>query len=280
VKNLTLKALALGLFASALPALAHDHHPEALSQLIETVKLEKAEGRVPVVMFDLDDTLINTRERTLRIIRDFAEQPGEAATPDELTKLASLQVSDIRFLLRDTLKNQGLEDPALAKALGDFWLSKFFTNEFSADDQQNPGAARYVRELVNAGAKVVYLTGRDVPRMHDGTVENLIKNGFPMTAPSAVLMMKADPAMDDLKFKESQYATVAKMGDVVGAFENEPANINSMADAFPQAAAIFLDTIHSPNPAVPEARVQWVADFFHPGVDGESADAAAEVAAY
>jgi hypothetical protein len=280
MKTPTLFGLATFLLTLSLPAFAHDHNPQALSDLIETVKQEKAEGKNPVVMFDLDDTTINTRERTLRIIQQFAHQPqASALSADVLSKLASIDANDVQFSLADTLKSRGLQDPALAKSLQDFWLTKFFTNELCAGDQQNPGAARYARELVRAGAKVVYLTGRDAPRMHDGTVASLIKNGFPTQASMAVLIMKPDASMDDLKFKESQYATVAAMGHVVGAFENEPANINSMADAFPDAAAIFLDTIHSATSIVPEPRVQWVLDFAHPDAYGSESSGALGAAA-
>lgn len=264
--NLKVLTLTLSLLAPALSAFAHDHNPAALTQVIENVKRARAEGKQPVVMFDLDDTLINTRERTLRIIQDFVKQ--QQLSSEEAQKLANLQVNDIRFLMSDTLKDQGIQNPALAKALGDAFLSKFFTNEFCANDQQNPGAALYAREVVRAGGKVVYLTGRDAPRMHDGTLENLRKQGFPVSSPEALLMMKPDKSTDDLQFKKDTFAQVAAMGEMEGVFENEPANINAMADAFPAATAIFLDTIHSPTDIVPEARVSFVSDFFHGAADG------------
>ena len=44
-------------------------------------------------------------------------------------------------------------------------------------------------------------------------------------------------------------------------FENEPANLNAMVEAFPLASAVFLDTIHSPRPDVPSEASQWVGDF-------------------
>ncbi|MGZ3705178.1 MAG: HAD family acid phosphatase [Bdellovibrionota bacterium] len=270
--NLKVIALALSLLAPALSALAQDHNPAALSQVVENVKRARAEGKQPVVMFDLDDTLINTRERTLRIIKDFLKQQQLPAgvSSEEAQKLANLQVSDIRFLMGDTLKEQGIQNPALAKALGDAFLAKFFTNEFCANDQQNPGAARYAREIVRAGGKVIYLTGRDAPRMQSGTLENLRKQGFPVSSPEALLLMKPDKSLDDLQFKKDSFALVGGMGEMEGVFENEPANVNAMADAFPSATAIFLDTIHSPTDIVPEARVSSVTDFFHPDAYGSN----------
>jgi hypothetical protein len=143
----------------------------------------------------------------------------------------------IQFQLVDTLKGIGVTDDDLTKLASDFWLAYFFTNEYCTKDQPNPGATKYLLLLTRAGAKIVYLTGRDIPRMGPGTKENLRRNRFPMDPNDALLIMKSDPNEDDLAFKESQFASIAAKGEVLGVFENEPANINSMADAFPGADA-------------------------------------------
>jgi len=260
-----LKSVALSLVAIAgigQAAFAKDYSPEALRGLIQRAEDTVHQGKQPVVMFDLDDTLVNTRERTLRILQDFAAQTDiQSAYPDDVAKIKMLQVIQIQFSLADTLKAVGVINDDLTKKASDFWINRFFTNEYCAKDQPNPGAAKYLHLLARAGAKIVYLTGRDTPRMGDGTEANLILNRFPTNPSQAILIMKPDSKLDDLVFKESQYSAVTAMGEVIGMFENEPANINSMADAFPNAEAIFLDTIHSPKPDVPEERVEWVKDF-------------------
>jgi hypothetical protein len=257
--------LGLGISTAALftqTVFARPHHPEALAKVIDRVEQSVYQGKKPIVVMDLDDTLIVTRERNLRILREFAAQNDiQNAYPTEAGKILRVQISDIRYGLPDTLKGLGVENEDLTKKAGDFWLRRFFTNEYCALDKATPGAAKYLHLLVRAGATVVYLTGRDVPRMHDGTAANLVKNRFPMDPRQALLMMKPDPKLDDLQFKKDSFAQIAKMGEVVGAFENEPANINAMAEAFPSADAVFLDTVHSPKPDVPQDRVEWVSDF-------------------
>lgn len=241
---------------------AKDYSPEALKALICRVEEAAHRGKQPVVMFDLDDTLINTRERNLRILQKFAAQTEiQSAYPEDVEKIKAIKVDQIKYLLSDTLGSAGVTDSDLTKKANDFWLAHFFSSEYCAKDQANPGAAKYLHLLVRAGAKIVYLTGRDMPRMGEGTRENLLRNRFPLSPAHAALIMKPDSALEDLKFKESQYASIAAMGEVIGLFENEPANLNSMADAFPSADAIFLDTIHSLKPDVPEERVEWVKDF-------------------
>jgi hypothetical protein len=256
--------------------LAKPYNPKSLSDLIETVRIEAAKGQSPVVMFDLDDTLTNTRDRTARILHDFANQPEiKSAFPEESKKIESLEFAETSFLLGDTMKAIDIDNAAFIQKANDFWLAHFFTNKYCAKDIETTGASVYLHKLANAGAKIVYMTGRDIPRMGKGTKENLIRNHFPVkrnflmnllgrSDETAVLILKPDAKEDDLVFKESQYANIAAMGEVVGAFENEPANINSMANAFPHAAAIFLDTIHSPKPDVPEDRVEWVENFVLP----------------
>jgi histidinol phosphatase-like enzyme len=258
---LNLAAATLVAIASTT-ATAATYKPQALRDVKKMALATEGNGEQPVAIFDLDDTLINTRDRNLRIINDFIAQADiQARYPDESKNLAELTDNEISYLMADTLKARSVTNPAFLKEISDFWLARFFTNEYCSNDKPNPGAVKYVRRLYLAGVKIVYLTGRDIPRMHDGTLANLQKLGLPVDDDQAILMMKPDPKQDDLEYKKSMFPVIAQMGTVVGVFENEPANINAHHDAFPNAIAVFLDTIHSPKPDVPEQEVFWVQDF-------------------
>lgn len=254
--------LTLILTASSQPCFAATFQPQVLGGLVEAVEILAQRGERPVVMFDLDDTLINTRERNQRIFRAFAAQPEvQQSFPSEAQRLFEVQIPQIHFLMTDTLSELGISNAEFASALNTFWLSKFFSNEFCAFDQPNPGAVQYVNELAAAGATIVYLTGRDIPRMSAGTVYNLEHLGFPVGGQRGILIMKPDPAMDDLAFKISQFPTVAKMGRLEGTFENEPANINAMHTAFTSAVSVFIETIHSPKPDVVGSGIYEISEF-------------------
>lgn len=201
----------------------------------------------------------------MRILRDFASQPAiRAEFPTDAARILTLRVPQIHYLLNDTLAAIGVTNPALLQQANTFWTAAFFSNKYCAFDQPNPGAAAYLQTLDRAGAQIVYLTGRDIPRMKQGTIFNLRRNLFPTTPGKDFLVMKPDPTMDDLAFKESQFQKIASLGTVIAVYENEPVNLNAMATAFPDAFAIFIDTIHSPRPDVPEARAIWVPNFFFP----------------
>ena len=253
--------LLLSLGAGA-PAKAAHYEPHILLEVQERAQSVTEQGQTPVVIFDLDDTLINTRERNLRILRDLAAEPATLSRfPAAAERLAEIGPRNIRYLLKDTLATLQLTDEAFVEAANNYWLAHFFTNAYCAHDRPNPGAARYVRWLVNEGATVVYLTGRDTPRMGKGTASNLRELGFPIDGPKAILMMKPSAQGDDLAFKISRFQTIAQLGVVVAAFENEPANINAFQTGYPDALMIFLDTIHSPKPDTPNSMVHWVRDF-------------------
>jgi hypothetical protein len=254
--------LMIGTIIMAIGLSVQAQETNGLQTVLDRVEQVTAQRQQAIVIMDLDDTLINTRERNLRIIQDFVRLPEIAPSyPEESEKALQLQAGNIRYLLGDTLKNAGITNADFIKKASDYWLANFFTNNYCAHDKQIPGAARYLYKLIQAGAKIVYLTGRDTPRMGSGTAENLQRNFFPTAPTQALLMMKPDAKIDDLQFKKDSFAQIANMGEVVGVFENEPANLNAMMDAFPEAMGIFLDTIHSPKPDVPKQNATWVLNF-------------------
>ena len=265
-----LPALALVLSMGAA-AHAKPHEPEVLAEVEIQVWESVNAGRTPVLVVDLDDTVFTTRARNMRIVREFAATPEVRALDPAIGRaLRGIKGSQIRYNFDDTLKGLGITDADVLKKGVEFWLARFFSDEYCAQDPAIAGAPEYFRLLASYGAKIVYLTGRDVPRMQKGTLASLKKNGLPLEREGAVLMMKPDKKDDDLKFKKDAFARIATMGEVVGVFENEPANLNAMAEAFPQAAAVFVDTVHSAKPDVPLARAKWIGDYDSMGFDLEA----------
>lgn len=237
------------------------YRPEILSQSVRRVAQSAHQGKKPVVIFDLDDTLINTRLRNLRIITEFARLPGvRAAFPHESKIAGSLRAEDMKYALAETFSAKNISNPEFQRQAVDYWKARFFTDEYTAEDVPNAGAPAYAKEIHLAGATVIYLTGRDLPGMGRGTEANLLKHGFPL-GKRAILMMKPNFEMDDLVFKEQALTQIEQMGIVVAAFDNEPANVNLFHRRFPGADTVFLDTIHSSRPDVPDSGVIWIKDF-------------------
>jgi len=218
-------------------------------------------GDTPVVVFDIDDTLTDSRERTLRILRDVMKDPGIAeAYPQYVGVVNRLRYREIEYELKDTLRLVGIVDEGFVKRLTEEWAARFFSNGYVGADRPLAGAIEYVKDLHSLGAHVVYLTGRDKPRMEAGTRRNFRRLGFPSDGRTS-LRMKADKAIADLVFKQSEIAWIGQQGNVVGVFENEPANLNLLAESFPESLPVFLDTTHSPKPIEPVSFAVWLLDY-------------------
>lgn len=208
-----------------------------------------------LVVFDLDDTLLSTARRHLRILREFSQVRPQAEA------LTALKPHQLRYSITDTAKAHGLMEESLLKELRDFWFARFFTNEYLGEDEPSPGAALYCRDVLAAQGQVVYMTGRD-EKMRAGTEAALAAHGFPVPGGAGVtLMLKPHFDTPDAEFKDQALKRLADMGCVVGSFENEPTHLNLFWAAFPDACHVFLDTKHSGKPVTPHPSAPWIKDF-------------------
>lgn len=223
-------------------------------------KCRGSTGRAPVVVFDLDGTLFDNGPRTWQILLDFAEHEGHR----ELRRaLDNLPRHGLPYLLRDTLARCGIHDEALTERARRFWMERFFTDDFQRYDEPIPGSVRYVRALFEAGATIVYLSGRDSPNMLVGCAASLRRNEFPIGIPRTALVLKHAFEDDDLTFKRESLAFIEQLGEVAGTFDNEPANCNLFAERWPNALHFLLETNHAPNPPALVPAVTRTVDLSH-----------------
>ncbi len=232
--------------------------PTILEQIITKINSSVSAGLRPIVILDVDDTLVDCRHRKLAVIRDFSKTPPLNPLKEQL---AHISLSQISYRVVHCLQNLGINDPRLADELFQFWLSRYFTTPYLINDIAFPGAAEFVTKLVHHGAHIVYLTARDQPGMGEGTDKFLHQSSFPYPHPQAVLMMKPDISQPDAAFKQSILPEIARKGEVIASFENEIAHLNHMADFFPQALMIWRDTQYAPQPPQPHARIQVLSHF-------------------
>jgi len=220
-------------------------------------------GLAPVVVFDLDGTLVDNRPRTVAILHEFAAHvaPQDQALANRLKRA---EASTLEYLLRDTLESLGLDGTPFAEEIESFWRARFFSNDYVAHDVEVHGALAFARACYEAGATLVYFTGRDLPGMGRGTFESLRELGFPIGVAGTELVLKPDAAMPDETFKRQFGPTLARAGQVVAAFDNEPGNCNNIYAQYPDADTVLLDTQHLPGAPALVASVKVVADFRMP----------------
>ena len=230
---------------------------------LDTIEIEAtrrlANGENVQVVFDLDDTLFLVRPRKRAIFREladaFAHEPAVAAA------LVELAAGEIPYDVREALGNVGIHADDHVSAIKDGFFARFFDGGYTVHDALNEGATEYVRRLHALGARVVYLSGRP-EEMLGQTLDTLAAHGFPVGENTAcVLKAPHEAHLGDVEFKGVKAEELAGYGATVAVFDNEPANLNAMAPAMPEAAWFLLDTDHSPNPPALAMDAHVVTDF-------------------
>ena len=204
-----------------------------------------------VFLFDLDDTLFTTKNRNMKILTEFVSGKSNCVDIESLCRHVKRNLSSrhLEWNFTNTLKNLGFSDEnikAFAPKYKTFWGPRFFGNSYLKYDELNPGAKDYVQKIFKKGATIFYLTGRNDADMRKGTEEAIRRAGLPFDHERVHLMLKPGDA-DDTEFKKTVFESVAKLGRLVAAYENEPDNIMAMADfeGFKGGAFFFLDTLNS-----------------------------------
>lgn len=216
--------------------------------VLESVRAAYSKQERPMVVFDLDGTLFDNRPRMVQILKEYGDQELKAVRPEAAMKLQTLTAPFAQYMLTDTLKGIGITEEAVINNAAVFWSQRFFTDEYLRHDVPVPGAVNYVRSLYSAGARVVYLSGRDAPRQLLGSVRALRDQGFPIGIQGTELIMKPSVQTTDAIFKQQATSYLRQYGKVVAAFDNEPNNVNVYRRAFADAKVILYNAPHAPNP--------------------------------
>lgn len=214
----------------------------------------------PVVVFDLDGTLMDNRPRTAAILQELAGELSREANKAAET-LAATRADELAYLLVDSLHRLGVEHPEVVARAEVFWRERFFSDHYLKHDVAIAGAVDFARACYDAGAVLVYFTGRDLPLMGLGSFQSLRDLGFPIGVVGTELVCKPDAKIPDEAFKREEGPRLRRVGHVVAAFDNEPGNCNAFVEICPEADVVFVDTQHLPGAPPLDKRVHIVGDF-------------------
>jgi hypothetical protein len=214
---------------------------------------------VPVVVFDLDGTLMDNRPRTATILRELStELHREAHSAAEL--LAATQAENLAYLLTESLQRLGVEHPELVARAEAYWKTRFFSDDYLKHDVAIAGSVELARACYAAGATLVYFTGRDLPLMSLGSFQSLRDLGFPIGVVGTELVCKPHASIPDEAFKREEGPKMARIGKVIAAFDNEPGNCNAFTEMCPDADVVFVDTQHLPGAPALRPEIHIVPD--------------------
>lgn len=237
--------------------LATDKQNALLRRILERARPEN--GAPKVVVFDLDGTLLDNRPRTAVILHELG-RAWASSHPAEAAQLSAIAPEQLEYLVSDSLAKLGFSKERIADAVA-FWKARFFADDHIRFDEPLPGAVEYTRACYESGAIIAYFTGRDLPQMSVGSWKSLRDLGFPIGVPGAELVLKPQFEMPDAEFKREFGPRLARLGEVVAVFDNEPGNCNVILEQFASAESVFLDTQHFPGAPALDPRVHVVGDF-------------------
>ena len=100
--------------ALVAPAASAQQTNPTLAKVLEDVTATYNKQKRPMVVFDLDGSLLDNRPRILQILKEFSKEK-KYITPDAAAKLATLQVPMVQYRLPDTLAGVGITDPAVVQ---------------------------------------------------------------------------------------------------------------------------------------------------------------------
>ena len=231
-----------------------------LEAIEQAVTAHAARGERVQIVFDLDDTLFLVRPRKRAIFRELAGSFAHEPTVAEA--LAELAEGDIPYDVVEALANVGIQAESHVGAIKGAFFARFFDGGYTVHDALNDGAAAYVNRLHAAGARVVYLSGRP-EEMLPQTLQILADHGFPVDEATTATVLKGGrhAGLGDVEFKAVAAEELAAWGKTLAVYDNEPANLNAMRPAMPEATYFLLDTDHSPNPPAMAMDHHVVIDF-------------------
>jgi hypothetical protein len=226
-----------------------------LRQILNKIEELRAQGQKCLAVFDLDSTLFDVSPRLLQILLDFAADPAhQKKFPNQVRLFEGIRTERTDWGIRNALERAGLDGhpSEFQIAIHDYWQARFFANEYLQYDLPYDGAVDFVHQVVNTGADVVYLTGRDVARMGPGSAATMKHWGFPLDNTQTQLILKPHKDLDDAEFKTNWFAALPNgKYSQTWFFENEPVNIHHLRKQLPDVNVIFFDSTHAGKAKAP-----------------------------
>lgn len=232
------------------------HHGQLLTKIKKQIQDLQRNSAQSLVVFDLDSTLFDVSPRLEKVLLDFAKIPEhQREFPKQIEFFKNIQILKQDWGIREILIRAGLEGHHhdFQNKVRQYWIKHFFSNDALVHDVPYAGAVEFVQSLSAIGADIIYLTGRDIHRMGDGSKKSLRQWGFPLDELTQRLILKPHQGLDDAAFKNDWFMSLPKNKyEKIWYFENEPVNINLIRKARPEVEIIFFDSTHSGEATPPD----------------------------
>lgn len=227
-------------------------HRQLLLEILESARLKHAKGQPLSVVFDLDSTVFCVSHRTQEILKEIAQDAEvRRQFPQSAEQLSRIEANAKDWGIRPILsRHQVVGTLDFFETVRQKWAERFFSSSYLHLDQPYPGVIEYIQALDQAGAEIRYLTGRDIPRMQEGTLKSLAQWQLPLQNQS-LLHMKPNSERHDAEFKRDTLREIFGPHQSTWFFENEPVIINLVRRDLPHIRIVFIDSVHAGRETAP-----------------------------
>lgn len=214
-----------------------------IANALKDIEARAKRGEKVRVVFDIDDTLSESRARTLAVAKDWDRKHGT----NFFSKLTLEQVKSSGY---DTARAIGIP-PAVARVFGRHWDTEFWKGERFVHDTPIREMVELAKRARKLGAEVVFLTGR-VDALEGATIRQLKRFGLEGVDANSVVS-KPDLTVRTAPFKTSWLDASAKAGYHLGFFVTESRrDIAAVQQWTKGAPAVLLESHFSGPHAVDE----------------------------
>jgi hypothetical protein len=230
---------------------------ERLASVLRRVQDTVRRGGKPVIVMDMDDTMFDARPFAAFAVRRAAQEalardpsgPRAAA----MRRLLTAGPEDIVGRTTEALRGLGV-DMEVDKALVDRFREIYYSPEWLSAETIMPGMAEFLARAHALGAHIVYLTGREESAaMRAGTELQLARHGLPHPGREerVSLILKTDDFRHDFDgslFKNAMADVIDGFGEVVAAFDDLHANVETFRKRFPKADVLRVTAREAAGP--------------------------------
>lgn len=237
-------------FLILFSALRAEAMPRELELVVARAHEISASGGTPMVISDLDETLIDSTTRRYQALRDSlpeacAEVPAAACGALKGINIAEQLALPNRYDLEPLLDLVKFPQGGARQRLLNATVDKYLSGRHIELDQAVPGALDLVHQLQNAGAEIYYVSARSDAKQRAGTIDNLHSLGFIRDGEDTRVILKPQ-GMSSIEFKRSTFERLRKLAsmnrrEAILVMENEPENMNAFTETFPDALGVFVE---------------------------------------
>jgi len=213
-----------------------------LISLEKKIEVVKQNGVMPVIVFDIDNTIISSSPRIEKILKDANKKYHSKS----LAKYLKNKNNEFKYHQLKELFVTLKVKPKKSEKIFKYFNEKFFLNEYTKYDVALKNSLEMVNKFYKKGAFIIYLTARGRKALV-GTIDSLDRLGFPIAKTRTSLIMRDSREQKSPLYKKRALAELSTMGTILAVFDDKIENLEAFTSFFNDQFSLYLVNSSSKN---------------------------------